>query len=147
MKNLKKFKTYIGITVAMLAMFAVIADTPATAEAAPPEQPGLSVPMCESGGRISMYWHTEHSGAASAPAGWRVERWHWDSNYDLQERAWEFIGADSDHLQTYSDEYWDWVDTTASRDLDYTYRVIALDENGDFANGRAYSRRAPEFCN
>ena len=58
-------------------------------------------------------------------------------------RTFEFIGTDADALQTFSEEYWDWVDRTADRNVDYTYRVRAINADGFDADDRFWSRRAP----
>ena len=112
---------------------------------APTEQPGISVPRCESNG-ISIFWH---AGIAfddqPPPYGWRVERRHFSDGEWITSRF-DFLGATSDALQTYSDEYWDWTDATRRRGVDYTYRVHALDNSGELLEGRNWSRRAPEFC-
>ena len=142
MEIIKNLKTYIGITVAALAVLVAVAGVPGVTEAAA-NRPGLSVPMCESGGHIAMYWHTQAN--AEAPDGWRVERRHRGSN-GPETRTWNFNGTDSDYLQTFSDDYWDWTDQTASSSQSYTYRVRALDSDSSFVEGRKWSRRAPEYC-
>ena len=108
------------------------------------EQPGISVPFCESNG-IFMYWHTENGGRADAPDGWRVERRHWTNSGDVTQ-TWEFIGTDADALQVYSDKYWDWKDRSRSRNVSYTYRVRAINSDGTDMEGRESSRRAPVSC-
>ena len=109
------------------------------------EQPGISVPRCESNG-ISIFWH---AGIAfddqPPPYGWRVERRHFSDGEWITTRF-DFLGAASDALQTYSDEYWDWTDATRRRGIDYTYRVHALDNSGELLEGRNWSRRAPVPC-
>ena len=42
-------------------------------------------------------------------------------------RSFTFIGAEAEALQTHSEEYWDWVDTSAGDNVDCTYRVRAID--------------------
>ena len=109
------------------------------------ERPGISVPKCESNG-ISIFWH---SGAEfqddPPPYGWRVERRHF-SDEEWVTTRFDFLGAASDALQTFSDEYWDWTDTTRRLGVDYTYRVHPLDENAQLMEGRNWSRRAPVPC-
>ncbi len=109
------------------------------------ERPGISAPVCGSNG-ISIFWH---SGIAfeddPPPYGWRVERRRFsDGAWDTT--RFDFLGAASDALQTFSDEYWDWTDTTRRSGIDYTYRVHALDGDGQLLEDRMWSRRAPEFC-
>ena len=103
--------------------------------------PGISVPKRQ-GNSVSMFWHTRERGKAEAPDGWKVERRHRNS-FGWVVRTFEFIGADADALQTYSEEYWDWVDRTAARNVDYTYRVRAINADGSDADDRFWSRRAP----
>ena len=109
------------------------------------EQPGISVPRCESNG-ISIFWH---AGIAfddqPPPYGWRVERRRLSDGEWITTRF-DFLGAASDALQTYSDEYWDWTDATRRPGVDYTYRVHALDNSGELLEGRMWSRRAPVIC-
>ena len=145
MNTIKKLKTHIGITIAALAVLLAVAGIPSVTEAAANEKPGLSVPMYESSGRIAMYWHTKDSVQASAPDGWRVERRHRGSNGN-ETRTWNFNGTASDNLQTFSDDYWDWTDRTASSSQSYTYRVRTINSDSSFVNGRKWSRRAPEYC-
>ena len=107
--------------------------------------PGISVPECRSSG-IFMYWEVGINYKDDpAPHGWRVERRHrhegtWDT------ATFDFLGAASDALQIYSDEYWDWTDRSHQRAISYTYRVHVLDENGDLVSGRKWSRRASVRC-
>ena len=56
------------------------------------------------------------------------------------------IGSDADALQTFSDDYWDWVDTSPSKDVTYAYRVRAIDSSGYFTNGRSWSDRMRARC-
>ena len=105
------------------------------------DQPGISVPRFQDNG-VSMFWHTRNRGEAEAPEGWKVERRHWDSG-EWVVQTFTFIGADADALQTHSEEYWDWVDTSAEVNVDYTYRVRAINADGSDMEGRVWSRRAP----
>ena len=109
------------------------------------KQPGISVPRCESSG-IFVFWRAgiEFDGDPP-PHGWRVERRH-RSNKEWITARFDFLGPASDALQTYSDEYWDWTDTTRRLGVDYTYRVHALDNNGELLEGRNWSRRAEALC-
>ena len=116
-------------------------DVPATGHT---EQPGLSLPYCESNG-ISMYWHTQNGGNASAPDGWRVERRNY-VNGEYVTRTWIFKGSTSDALQTFSDKYWDWKDTTRAKKITYTYQVRAINADESNADGREPSRRARVRC-
>ena len=104
-------------------------------------QPGLSIPTGQDNG-VSMFWHTMNRGQADAPDGWKVERRHWDSEGWVV-RTYTFIGAEADALQTFSEQYWDWVDTTADQGVAYTYRVRAIKADGSDMDGRVWSRRAP----
>lgn len=139
---------YLKLMVMAVAVFAVAGaagiGTASKAEANPLERPGLSVPYCESNG-ISMYWHTENRGQATAPDGWRVERRH-SAGPGWSNKTWDFMGADADALQIYSDKYWDWTDRSRWTGVDYTYRVRALNSHGNEMAGRAWSRRAPVTC-
>ena len=108
------------------------------------DQPGISAPKCEDNG-ISMFWHTRNRGKAEAPEGWKIERRHRDSGKWVV-HTFTFIGADADALQTHSEEYWDWVDTSAETDVAYTYRVRAINADGSDMEGRVWSRRASVEC-
>ena len=110
----------------------------------PLNQPGLSVPQCRQNG-VSMFWHTRNSGEDAAPDGWKVERRHWDSNGWVV-RTFTFIGAQADALETYNENHWDWVDTTADPNVAYTYRVRAVNSDGYDVAGRVWSRRASAEC-
>ena len=109
------------------------------------EKPGISVPECESNG-ILVFWHAGIEFQDEPPPyGWRVERRH------LGDGAWvtthfNFLGAAADALQTHNDEFWDWTDTTRRLGVDYTYRVHALDNDGELMEERAWSRRAATIC-
>ena len=116
----------------------------ATAAQPPLDQPGISVPRCD-GSAIALYWHTHTYGTAAAPYGWRVQRRHLGSD-DFVVWIRDFLGSAATNLQTYSSKYWDWTDNTASPGIDYTYRVRALDENGNEMADRRWSRRAPASC-
>ena len=107
-------------------------------------RPGTSIPRCQDSG-IAWFWHTRNRGEDPAPEGWKVERRHWDSG-QWAVRTFTFIGADADALQTHSEKYWDWVDTGAEKEVDYTYRVRAIDEDGSDTEGRTWSGRVPEHC-
>ncbi len=110
------------------------------------DQPGLSVPKCEANG-VSMFWHTKNRARAEAPEGWKVERRHWDSKqWAWAVRTFEFIGTQAEALQTVDEKYWDWVDTSAEANVDYTYRVRAINADGSDVEGRVWSRRAPVEC-
>ncbi len=109
------------------------------------KQPGLSIPVCEANG-IVIFWHAATVFEDEPPPyGWRVERRR-SSNGAWTTTRFDFLGAQSDALQTYSDEYWDWTDATRRSGVDYTYRVHALDNDGELMEGRTWSRRAPVLC-
>ena len=108
------------------------------------DQPGISIPRCQSNG-VVMFWHAKNRGQAEAPDGWKVERRH-RALGDWVVKTFTFIGGDADALQTYNDEYWDWVDTTADLDVNYTYRVRAINADGSDLADRIWSRRAPVEC-
>lgn len=108
------------------------------------DQPGISVPRCQDNG-VFIFWHTRNRGQAEAPEGWKIERRHRNSG-EWVVRTFTFIGAEADALQTFNDEYWDWVDTSAERNVKYTYRVRALNADGSDMDGRVWSRRAPVEC-
>ena len=153
MHIIKNIKTYLSITVAALAALAVLVAVggfQGTAEAGS-DQPGLSLPYCESGsksGQISMYWHTGNN--APAPDGWQVERTQLNPGQPLDQmvtKIFNFIGDDADALQTYGPRYWDWNDTSANTADRHRYRVRALDSDGNFMSGRIWSTRISEHCN
>ena len=108
------------------------------------DQPGMSVPRCSDDG-VSMFWHTRNRSKAQAPEGWKVERRHWDSG-EWVVQTFTFIGPEADALQTHSEEYWDWLDTSAEGNVNYTYRVRAINADGSDVDGRVWSRRAPVEC-
>ena len=156
MKASKKLIGVIALAImtAAVSAAAIMGTGTQTVMAAPNEQPGISVPFCESNG-IFMYWHTENGGRADAPDGWRVERRHWVGGPDnladniedgFKTKTWEFIGTDADALQVYSDKYWDWKDRSRSRNVSYTYRVRAINSDSTNMAGRDWSRRAPVRC-
>ncbi len=105
------------------------------------DQPGISIPLRQGEG-VAFYWHTRNRGEAEAPDGWKVERRNWTSDGWVL-TTFTFIGDDSDALQTYSDKYWDWVDTSADQNIDYTYRVRAINADRSYTDDRIWSRRAP----
>ena len=108
-------------------------------------RPGISVPRCESNGTF-LFWHAGNEFEDDpAPYGWRVERRHRSDGAWVTTRF-DFLGAESDALQTYSEAFWDWTDATRLLGVDYTYRVHALDENGQLMDGRTWSRRAAGLC-
>ena len=95
---------------------------------------GLSVPQCRSNG-ISMYWQVAPDYQSQQnPHGWRVDGRR--TSAGVATTLIDFLGPDADVLQTYSDQYWDWTDTTARRGIKYNYRVHALDNNGDLMTNR-----------
>ena len=109
------------------------------------EQPGISVPMCKPNG-IFIFWHSAPEFEDDPPPyGWRVERRH-RSNGSWSTTRFDFLGAESDVIQTFNDEYWDWTDSSRRSGVDYTYRVRPLDNNGELLEGRMWSRRAPVIC-
>ena len=101
--------------------------------------PGISEPGCPDNG-VSMFWHAANGVEGDAPDGWKVERSHQDSEGNWIVEIFTFIGADADELQTVDDEYWDWVDTSADRYVDYHYRVRAINTDGSDMAGRIWSR-------
>ena len=104
------------------------------------DQPGISVPSCQDNG-VFMFWHTRNRGRVEAPEGWKVERRHRDSGQWVV-RTFEFIGTRADALRTVDEKYWDWMDTSRANNVDYTYRVRALNADGSDLDGRVWSRRA-----
>ena len=116
------------------------------------DQPGLSLPYCESGsksGQVSMYWQTRNGGNAPAPDGWRVERTQLNPGQPLDQavtKIFNFMGDAADALQTYGPRYWDWTDTSANAENRYRYRVRALDSDNNFMSGRTWSTRMTEHC-
>ena len=109
------------------------------------EKPGISVPMCKPNG-IFIYWYIALKFEDDPPPyGWRVERRHL-SNEGWITTRFDFLGAESDALQTFNHEYWDWIDTSRRSEVDYTYRVRSLDNNGELMDERMWSRRAPVLC-
>ena len=109
------------------------------------EKPGISVPMCKPNG-ISIFWHSAIKFEDDPPPyRWRVERRHSNNGAWITTRF-DFLGAQSDALQTFNHEYWDWTDTTRRSGVDYTYRVRPLDNDGELMEERMWSRRAPVLC-
>ena len=109
------------------------------------ERPGISIPRCEANG-VLMFWQAATAlDSDPPPHGWRVERRHW-SNEEWITARFDFLGAEAHALQTYSDEYWDWTDSTRQFGVDYTYRAHALDSDGELMEGRVWSRRAEALC-
>ena len=135
---------WVAIAAAIVIAAFGTAVLPRTVAANTLDQPGISVPQCHDDG-VSMFWHTSNSGQNAAPEGWKVERRHLDSDRWVVQ-TFTFIGAQADALQTYNEEYWDWVDTTAVPNVDYTYRVRAINSDGSDISGRVWSRRAPLEC-
>ncbi|MDE2843660.1 MAG: hypothetical protein OXN21_09780, partial [Chloroflexota bacterium] len=108
-------------------------------------RPGISEPMCQSRG-IYIFWHTAAEFEDDPPPhGWRVERRRLSGGEWITDRF-DFLGAAAEALQTHSDEYWDWTDRTRRLRIDYTYRVHALNDDGELMEGRDWSRRAPALC-
>ena len=159
MRKLLEISTFLGLVALSVALLVTVSNTNPVAVEAANNQPGLSYPWCESNG-VSMYWHTKNGGNAEAPDGWTVERrnrtesqWSGEGDGegdwvegDWDTKSWSFIGSDADALQTFSDDYWDWVDTSASEDVTYTYRVRAVDSNGSPATNREWSSRMRSRC-
>ena len=109
------------------------------------DRPGISIPRRQANG-VAMFWHTQNRGEAKAPDGWKVERRHWNAAGWVV-KTFMFTCENADALQTYNDQYWDWVDTSADLNVDYTYRVRAINCDGSDMEGRTWSRRAPvEGC-
>ena len=109
------------------------------------EKPGISVPICKPNG-IFVFWHVAIKFEDDPPPyGWRVERRH-RSNEGWTTTRFDFLGAESDALQTFNDEYWDWTDISRRSGVDYTYRLRPLDNNGELMDERMWSRRAPVLC-
>ena len=133
----------VGLLVALLAVLATTTISPANVMAGPLDKPGISNPYCDENSNISLYWHTENRGKASAPDGWKLER----QRYRSQTTTFTFIGADADALQTHSNKYWDYVDTIAPGIGGYTYRVRAINADETNMAGREWSRRATAYCN
>lgn len=142
--------TWAGIAVAILTAVAALAISPAIARANPldepnpRDQPGITEPACLSDG-IAMFWHTKDGGDAPAPAGWKVERRHQVSGTWVVQ-TFTFIGAEADALQTIDNRYWDWVDTSAARNVAYIYRVRAINADGSDMDGRIWSRDTEVLC-
>ena len=109
------------------------------------DRPGFSFPWCVDEG-ISVYWQTKNGGSAAAPAGWRLERRNRVSGEWVVDST-DFIGSAADELQTHSNRYWDWTDTTASQNVVYSYRVHALDASSNELADRNWSRWARIVCN
>ena len=107
------------------------------------DQPGISEPRCQDDG-VSMFWHTGNG--AEAPDGWKVERSHQDAEGNWIAKTFTFIGADADALRTVRVDFWDWVDTSADLNVDYSYRVRAINADGSDMDGRIWSRHAAIIC-
>ncbi len=133
-----------GIVGVIVLALGSVAMAPAIAKAISQDEPGLSIPLCQSVG-ISMFWHTKDGSRAAAPEGWKVERRHSISETWVVQ-TFTFIGAEADALQRVNSRYWDWVDTSAEKHVAYTYRVRAINGDGTDMEGRFWSRRAEAFC-
>ena len=107
----------------------------------PSGQPGLSFPRQQVDG-LSMLWRTRNHAQTEAPDGWKVERRNLDSEANPVVQTFTFIGADAGALLTVDDRYWGWVDTSAEREVEYTYRVRAINADGSDLEGRIWSRDA-----
>ena len=119
-------------------------DGPDTCAGGSHDRPGISIPRCQENG-VSIFWHARNGLEAEPPEGWKIERRHWDSG-EWVVRTFSFIGEQADALQTKHENYWDWVDTSAVWNVDYTYRVRAINADGSDMDGRVWSRRAPVEC-
>ena len=109
------------------------------------EKPGISVPICKPNG-IFIFWHSAIKFEDDPPPyGWRVERRHRSNGAWITTRF-DFLSAESDALQTFNAEYWDWTDTTRRSGVDYTYRVRPLGNDGELMEDRMWSRRAQALC-
>ena len=105
-------------------------------------QPGLSLPRHHVDG-LSMLWRTPNNGLNLVPDGWKVERRHLDpQGRDGAVQRFRFIGLEADALLTVDGRYWGWVDTTAEREVEYTYRVRAINADGSDLDGTGWSRDA-----
>ena len=134
------------VALLLLALFAIAAFSGvgmAEGEINDLDRPGISVPYCTDQG-IAFYWHTHDRGNALPPDGWRLERRHRDEGW--RTIFWQLIDDRATVLQTFSERYWDFVDTTADSGVAYTYRVRAIDKSGEFISDRHWSRRAPVTC-
>ena len=108
------------------------------------ERLGISMPSCQDNG-VFFFWQTGNHGEAEAPEGWKIERRHQDSERWVV-RTFSFTGSQADALQTYGEEYWDWVDASVEGNLRYTYRVRTINADGSDLDGRVWSRRASAEC-
>ena len=108
-ENTSIWPLWVAIAAAIVIAAFGTAVLPRTVAANALNQPGISVPQCHDNG-VSMFWHTSNRGQHAAPEGWKVERRHLDSDRWVVQ-TFTFIGAQADALQTYNEEYWDWVDT------------------------------------
>ena len=105
----------------------------------------LGIVQCESDG-VHISWRTANEGRAAAPDGWKVERSHQDSGGNRVVRTFSFIGDSIGNVLTVNGEYRGWVDTSAARNVLYTYRVRAINADESDMNGRNWSRNAIVEC-
>ncbi len=151
MRNLTKIRPIrspafiAGAVMAVALTMLFVTSTPGVAaQETPLEQPGLTNLRCQKNG-IAMSWHTENNGEAPAPDGWKVERRYLTPD-GLVLETFTFIGADADALQTVTEGRWDWVDTSAAENVDYIYRVRAINSDRSPTEDRTWSREVSVSC-
>ena len=104
----------------------------------------LGAVHCETDG-VHMSWRTENEGQAAAPDGWKIERSHQNSEGNQVVRTLTFFDKQGAVL-TANGKYRGRVDTSANRNVLYTYRVRAINADGSDMNGRVWSRNALVEC-
>ena len=136
---------WLGIAAAIMIALIGAAATSRMASANILDRADLEIVYCNGVG-VALSWRTENDGRAAAPDGWKVERSHQDSQGNPVVQTFTFIGDEADALLTSNQEYWDWVDTSVVRHVQYIYRVRAINADGSDLDGRAWSRNALAEC-
>ena len=136
---------WLGIAAAIMIALIGAAATSRMASANILDRADLEIVYCNGVG-VALSWRTENDGRAAAPDGWKVERSHQDSEGNPVVQTFTFIGDEADALLTSNQEYWDWVDTSVDRHVQYIYRVRAINADGSDLDGRAWSRNALAEC-
>ena len=136
---------WFAVTAAVIITAAGTAVIPRAAWANSHDPPKLTAVFCHSDGNI-MLWRTGNDGQVEAPEGWKVERTHRSSQGNSFVQTFTFTAAEADDLLTFNQDGWLWTDTSADRNLPYTYRVRATNADGSDMDGRTWSRSFAVDC-